>query len=412
MLSVGDRNNVGSCSKPKILLSLVDICIVGLAALVLLIFKLFVTPYTRGFYCDDDSIRYPFKNSTVTSTTLYTTGFAINLVLIFLFEFIHYRYGSKNASNESTTSYTSSSQVGVPESTRRKVYQYLYNVYQVSLPFVFGVVVQQLTTNIGKFSIGRLRPHFLSVCLPDQTKYNCNIGYITEDVCTGDASRIHEARLSFPSGHASFSSFSMIFAILYIQARMQWRSISLLRPLLQMILFHLAFYTCLSRVSDYKHHWSDVLSGAIIGIVTAVLVVFKVLNLFEVKPKRDIQSATPVLGNMLIQRPDQGSMGVHHFTETPAPGPLHNNHNHSSLDHLEHSKGYINSHFLGDEGSGLLESAGTRQRVNDSRNYPQTLAGRMEEGEISTQVYYIDAQGRPMGEMERKTTLSKMTTQL
>lgn len=146
--------------------------------------------------------------------------------------------------------------------------------------------------------------------------------------------------------------------------------------------------------------------------VSCLLQVFKVLNLFEVKPKRDIQSATPVIGNMLIQRPDQGSMGVHHFTETPAPGPLHNNHNHSSLDHLEHSKGYINSHFLGDEGSGLLASAGTRQRVNDSRNYPQNLAGRMEEGEISTQVYYIDAQGRPMGEMERKTTLSKMTTQL
>lgn len=142
--------------------------------------------------------------------------------------------------------------------------------------------------------------------------------------------------------------------------------------------------------------------------MSCLLQVFKVLNLFEVKPKRDIQSATPVIGNMLIQRPDQGSMGVHHFTETPAPGPLHNNHNHSSLDHLEHSKGYINSHFVGDEGSGLLASAGTRQRVNDSRNYPQNLASGTEEGGISPPVYCIDAQR----EMERKTTLSKMTTQL
>lgn len=48
----------------------------------LLIFKVSVTPYMRGFYCDDDSIRYPFKNSTVTSTALYTIGFVVNLILV------------------------------------------------------------------------------------------------------------------------------------------------------------------------------------------------------------------------------------------------------------------------------------------------------------------------------------------
>lgn len=63
------------------------------------------------------------------------------------------------------------------------------------LPFVFGAVVEHLTTDIGKYSIGRLRPHFLSVCKPDSTKYNCASGYITADVCTGDESLIREARL-------------------------------------------------------------------------------------------------------------------------------------------------------------------------------------------------------------------------
>jgi len=40
---------------------------------------------------------------------------------------------------------------------------------------------------------------------------------------------------------------------------------------LQAIAFFLAYYTALSRISDYMHHWSDVLAGAINGTVIALL---------------------------------------------------------------------------------------------------------------------------------------------
>lgn len=36
-----------------------------------------VRPYQRGFFCNDDSIKYPFHHSTITSTVLYTVGFAL-----------------------------------------------------------------------------------------------------------------------------------------------------------------------------------------------------------------------------------------------------------------------------------------------------------------------------------------------
>lgn len=36
-----------------------------------------VRPYQRGFFCSDDSIRYPFHNSTVTSTVLYSVGLTL-----------------------------------------------------------------------------------------------------------------------------------------------------------------------------------------------------------------------------------------------------------------------------------------------------------------------------------------------
>lgn len=54
---------------------------------------------------------------------------------------------------------------------------------------------------------------------------------------------------------------------------MKWRQAVIVRPFIQLILFTMAFYTCISRVVDYKHHWSDVLAGAIWGLVVAVLMV-------------------------------------------------------------------------------------------------------------------------------------------
>src|SRR5688572_15973952 len=54
---------------------------------------------------------------------------------------------------------------------------------------------------------------------------------------------------------------------------MTWKGSKLLRHFLQGVLIYLAIYVCLSRVSDYKHHWSDVLAGAILGFFVAALTV-------------------------------------------------------------------------------------------------------------------------------------------
>ena len=60
---------------------------------------------------------------------------------------------------------------------------------------------------------------------------------------------------------------------LYLQARFLWKGSKLLRHFLQVVVIYAAIYVCLSRITDYKHHWSDVLSGVVIGVFVAALTV-------------------------------------------------------------------------------------------------------------------------------------------
>lgn len=60
--------------------------------------------------------------------------------------------------------------------------------------FGFGALVTNLFTDIGKVTVGGLRPYFLTVCKPNVTLANCSQGFVTGDVCTGNPKDILEAR--------------------------------------------------------------------------------------------------------------------------------------------------------------------------------------------------------------------------
>ena len=158
---------------------------------------------------------------------------------------------------------------------------YIATIYKAIGAFLFGAAASQSLTDIAKYSIGRLRPHFLAVCDPDWSKINCSDGYIENYICRGNAEKVREGRLSFYSGHSSFSMYCMLFTALYLQARMKGDWARLLRPTLQFGLVALSIYVGLSRISDYKHHWSDVLVGFIQGAVFAILVAVYVSDFFK-----------------------------------------------------------------------------------------------------------------------------------
>ncbi|XP_053557257.1 phospholipid phosphatase 1 isoform X3 [Bombina bombina] len=161
--------------------------------------------------------------------------------------------------------------------------QYVSTIYKAIGTFIFGAAVSQSLTDIAKYTIGRLRPHFIDVCKPNWSQINCSLGYIENFVCEGDAVKTNEARVSFYSGHSSFSMYCMLFLALYLQSRMKGDWARLIRPTLQFAFVAVSVYVGLSRVSDYKHHWSDVLTGLIQGAIVAVLIVAFVSDFFKHK---------------------------------------------------------------------------------------------------------------------------------
>lgn len=69
-----------------------------------------------------------------------------------------------------------------------------------------------------------------------------------------------------------------------MQARLCWKWARLLRPTVQFFLVAFALYVGYTRVSDHKHHWSDVLVGLLQGALVAGLTVRYISDFFKSRP--------------------------------------------------------------------------------------------------------------------------------
>uniref|UniRef100_G3VA92 Phospholipid phosphatase 2 n=1 Tax=Sarcophilus harrisii TaxID=9305 RepID=G3VA92_SARHA len=236
----------------------------GTASLPFIILTLVNSPYKRGFYCSDDTIRYPYRPDTITHGLLAGVTITVSVIIV--------------SSGEAYLVYTERLY------SRSDFNNYVAALYKVLGTFLFGAGVSQSLTDLAKYMIGRLRPNFLAVCDPDWSRVNCSLYVQPEAVCRGSPANVTESRLSFYSGHSSFGMYCMVFLALYVQARLSWRWARLLRPTIQFFLVAFALYVGYTRVSDYKHHWSDVLTGLLQGALVAGLTVRYVSDFFKVRP--------------------------------------------------------------------------------------------------------------------------------
>lgn len=245
------------------------------------------TPFKRGFFCSDESIRHPLRDDTISYQLLAGVMIPFTLIVMICGEFLTISMARVQ--------------------TRPLRTQYVASLYQAVGSYLFGAAAGQSLTDIAKYSIGRLRPHFLAVCQPAWESIDCQAGaYVENFTCAGDSDLVEEARLSFFSGHSSFSMYCMLFLTLYLQARLRVGWARLLRPTLQFFLLATALYVGLSRISDYKHHWSDVLSGLLHGGLVALLTVFFVSDFFK-KPAPPAEAEEVEESHTSLQEPSNGN---------------------------------------------------------------------------------------------------------
>ncbi|KJH50648.1 PAP2 family protein [Dictyocaulus viviparus] len=258
-----------------------DFLILAVCAIPLLIFHEWVTPYKRGFYCDDETIRYPYRDSTVSRHMLIVVGLLVPTILIVGTEIFRATAWERKCASQFKTYHLK----------HYSVHRLIVRLYCFIGYFFLGVCFNQLMVDIAKYTIGRQRPHFMDVCRPDIGYLECKNPdlYITNFTCTGsNKNLIQESQLSFYSGHSAFSFYGAWFTSLYLQARLYRPLFSrLLLPVIQFSLFGGASYVALTRVSDYKHHWSDVLVGAIVGSTIGIFVALYVAEVFK---RREIPS--------------------------------------------------------------------------------------------------------------------------
>ncbi|XP_030079672.1 putative phosphatidate phosphatase [Drosophila hydei] len=234
---------------------LLDVALLSLMILLSTYFKELWLPTTqRGFFCDDESLMYPYRENTVSSSMLHWISIYLPMMALLALE-------------------TSRSWLGCRQ---------YWRVYNTLRWFIMGCAAESLLKDMGKNVIGRLRPHFFEVCrpqLPDggycsdaahrqggvyHTVYGCNA-----DLSGATEEMLLDIHVSFPSGHSSKAFYGLVFMALHLQ-RIRWPLPgSLLRPVCQLFCICLASFVGLSRVMDYKHHWSDVAAGSLLGAAIA-----------------------------------------------------------------------------------------------------------------------------------------------
>ena len=87
---------------------------------------------------------------------------------------------------------------------------------------MFGYTLHIIIMLFLKNAIGRLRPSFISMCVPDWTAIGVDCAHAPPDTtidqahCTASHEWEMQGRSSFPSGHSSAATFFCVFTVLYV----------------------------------------------------------------------------------------------------------------------------------------------------------------------------------------------------
>ncbi|KAG5863691.1 hypothetical protein JTB14_035510 [Gonioctena quinquepunctata] len=204
-----------------------------------------------GFYCKDPLFSHEYTGDTVTPVILGFTATLLPVMVIISTEMLRH------------------------QSSKR------INIFISWILFkecLIGSIMILFLTSMAKVLVGEHRPHFFDVCEPDTAK-NCTEGtFVGTFVCSSRKYGFYDvsdSSLSFPSGHASMTWFIGTFSSFVIYKRLPTINAgSLMKPFLISVCLTWSLVCSLTRITDRRHHWWDVLAGTIIGILGSFYSIF------------------------------------------------------------------------------------------------------------------------------------------
>ena len=144
-----------------------------------------------GFYCNDETIALPYKNDTVSFHTALTFGLSAPLLTVIAVEMIVLPILRKsNLFCLLSITYHHNIRPDFFIFVENSIIELESETLKIVIGYLFGAAASVSLVGIAKFTIGRLRPHFLDVCKPDFDQIECGTfqrpNYITEYTCLGN----------------------------------------------------------------------------------------------------------------------------------------------------------------------------------------------------------------------------------
>ncbi|CAG9564248.1 unnamed protein product [Danaus chrysippus] len=260
---------------------LIDLPILLLVAAVCILLEVGAIPSRRsGFRCNDPDLSFPHTGDTLSISLIAAITIIVPYLIIWAVE----------STLQLDDEYTIKQNKLL---TSAKTAGFIYRDY------IYAAIVNLTVLEVVKCVVGSPRPTFFDLCKPD-TARTCNgSDYVSSYTCTSTRYSRYlqiDSSRSFPSAHTSLSVYCGLFLAWYLQRRaFSWHSRSVLVvPLLQVLCIIYSVTCPLTRITDHRHHWWDVLAGAFMGIATVIYTVLVLCKNFshpEVVSTSDISSS-------------------------------------------------------------------------------------------------------------------------
>ncbi|KAH8924255.1 phosphatidic acid phosphatase type 2/haloperoxidase, partial [Atractiella rhizophila] len=122
-----------------------------------------------------------------------------------------------------------------------------------------------------KISVGRPRPDLIDRCQPATGSMNAAVyGLVTDAICTR-TDLLKDGFRSFPSGHSTGAFCGFGYLSLYLAGKFHLfdKKGHTLKAWIAVFPLFGATYVAITRTEDYRHHATDVIAGAVLGLVVA-----------------------------------------------------------------------------------------------------------------------------------------------